>query len=204
MKKIFLFATLLMFGALGTAGAAPMTWDDFIDFDDILIPPTYSYFHDIGDGPDGFSSSWQGGNDTIDSFTVEIAVYDDLVDDTERGKWVWTGWFSGYYETVTVPDGSESGRVTWGLESQALVFADGTPQSYTGDLFGIGAFDISHDGTLNLSVYATDGDFYLDSSRLIVYGDDGMAPVPEPSTMLLMGAGLIGLLGYNRKRFSKK
>ena len=27
---------------------------------------------------------------------------------------------------------------------------------------------------------------------------------PEPSTILLMGSGLLGLVGYNRKRFSKK
>ncbi len=32
----------------------------------------------------------------------------------------------------------------------------------------------------------------------------GTTPVPEPSTLLIIGSGLIGLVGYNRKRFRKK
>lgn len=199
MKKFLLAASVLLVGMVGSASAAPFTWTDTINFTpDILIPPTYSYFHDIGDGPDGFASFLDGGNDTISSFELQLAVYDDNLSSTER-QLKWVNW-SLQWVNVVKPDGTENGGVTFGLGFYPLTFGSGA-NTYTGN-FG-GTVDIFHDGTLNVSVFSTGGDFYLDSSRLVVNGDNGTAPVPEPGTLLLMGTGLAGLVAVRRRKTRK-
>jgi hypothetical protein len=44
----------------------------------------------------------------------------------------------------------------------------------------------------------------LDSSIFTLDYDNGTAPVPEPATILLMGTGLLGIIGFGRKRLNKK
>jgi|GEM_PF-1054599 len=68
----------------------------------------------------------------------------------------------------------------------------------------------SHYGDMYLQsdqVWFHYGNHYVGSNeafiRMAMSMDPVGAPVPEPTTMLLLGSGLIGLLGYGRKRFRK-
>lgn len=44
----------------------------------------------------------------------------------------------------------------------------------------------------------------INIGRVSHVGEIGGTPVPEPSTVLLLGVGLAGLLGFGRKKFFKK
>ncbi len=203
MRKGMLLITVMMFlGMAGVASAVPYTWTDSIDFNpDILIPPTHSYYHDISDGADGFQGLWTGGNDTISSFSLDIGLYDDAApSESQQLRIVGWHWILPVFDWVTVvtPDGGESAKITYGLETQTISVSNGVN---TFDTNFWGAVDLWDDGTLNVKVASDFGDFYLDYSKLTVTGDNGnTAPVPEPSTILLLGCGLLGLGWYGRKQ----
>ncbi len=61
-------------------------------------------------------------------------------------------------------------------------------------------------GTMNFGNPGKWNDIGSDSSEwpFTTVGVIEVAPVPEPSTMLLLGSGLIGLVGYGRKKLFKR
>ncbi len=175
---MFLCAVMLGFGMVGTASAIPYT--DTYDADNYYMDPrggnsSVSWTFDITD--DGFNPVIQD----VTSASVALNFQDD-------GGW-------DFWEFAKLDVGTNSFR--WEVNTGDVSFAITSLMT------------LSDTGMVDATLTARWGDFYFNSATLTAEGTDpGASPVPEhtpePGTLLLMGTGLLGLVGYSRKRFSKK
>lgn len=182
MKKLLIFicAVMLVFGMVGSASAIRFTETvslegrGYVDSDSGRYEWTWRH-----DTPEDV---WEPSVYIVESADVEIkAIYDDGEGEDEwniKGhfddNWIWSNTTEGIYDVSVTWDVGDVGNKFLGVE-------------------------LSSSEIDNITLYST---FTLDYNREEDIEDIGHAP--EPSTILLMGSGLLGLVGYGRKRFSKK
>ena len=83
-----------------------------------------------------------------------------------------------------------------------LILSDNTHTALANDLLPTIQPDPSDysDAVLQLQFRNPDNPFPFENGIVIASGTVGISPVPEPSTVLLLGSGLVGLMYHRRRR----
>jgi hypothetical protein len=201
MKKILLAATILIFGMVGMANASPIAF--VIDGGGSSVTSSDSAaLADIKAnlvsnlGGTGFTLA-DGETKTIEFFTLTATGF------YAKNKNYTVGATLAFATPKASSSGSGGGSFStiFGLVSGGtLTWEPATLPDYLKDGFG-NTFSVNFESgrTLGFGNTATVHAYVTNTTVT-----NTTAPVPEPGTMLLMGVGIAGFGGCNRKRFIKK
>jgi hypothetical protein len=185
--KSSLLALGLVACSIGAAQASPAIWTDLYDPRDFLVEcgcRSTTYTHDLT------SDGYRPGVDTVYSASLTVWLYDDNI----FGDSKWLGDANEYVKFNFDSTGWSTSTEVDGIGANLGWLDDFFEDKLSfNSLAGLLA-----DGFLNVALKSSGGDFKFDKSLLVAYGNS--AKVPEPATLALLGAGLLGMALIQRRR----